>query len=229
MHRILLQPDFLEWQANARKALRLGWPPESIDWQDRTAPQSGFDFAEEPLIETSTPATDIKVPRGFLEVAQVVARHSAPDRWALLYRALWRITRGERELLDNPVDPDGLAIRSYEKQVRKDAYRITAFLRFREIQVEGEPWLVAWYEPEHDSLELVVDFFTARFANFRWSILTPRRCMHWDCEQLSWSEGTAKSAAPQADDTESLWVAYYSRIFNPARLNLRAMQAQLLK
>ncbi|MDB6059717.1 MAG: putative uracil-DNA glycosylase, partial [Verrucomicrobiales bacterium] len=38
-----------------------------------------------------------------------------------------------------------------------------------------------------------------------------------------------KSQAPTSDKVEALWICYYSNIFNPARIKVRAMQAQLLK
>ena len=106
---------------------------------------------------------------------------------------------------------------------------MTAFLRFREVKTEDGPWFVAWYEPEHDTVELNAKFFTDRFANMRWSILTPKRCMHWDGAEVSFTDGVDKSEAPKGDDVEQLWIGYYSSIFNPARLKVRAMQAQLLK
>ncbi|MFN7141246.1 MAG: UdgX family uracil-DNA binding protein, partial [Limisphaerales bacterium] len=132
-------------------------------------------------------------------------------------------------LLENPVAPDYIMLMHFEKEVSKDAYRMTAFLRFREVEVEDGQWFVAWYEPEHDTLEINGKFFTDRFANMRWSILTPKRCMHWDGEAVTFSEGVDKTFAPDADAVEPLWVSYYSKIFNPARLKVRAMQAQLLK
>ena len=90
---------------------------------------------------------------------------------------------------------------------------MTAFLRFREVHLEDGSWFVAWYEPEHDTVALNEEFFTQRFSNMRWSILTPRRCMHWDGSAVSFSNGVDKSAAPAQDDTGDLWITYYSKIF----------------
>ncbi|MEO6034388.1 MAG: UdgX family uracil-DNA binding protein, partial [Verrucomicrobiota bacterium] len=89
------------------------------------------------------------------------------------------------------------------------------------------PWFVAWYEPEHDSVHLNQNFFADRFSNMRWSILTPLRSMHWDGEKISLSPGVNKSSAPIGDEVEPLWITYYSSIFNPARVKVRAMKAQM--
>jgi DNA polymerase len=162
-------------------------------------------------------------------MAKLVSRHAKLEKWPLLYKTLWRLTHGEPHLLENPADPDVIALAHFEKEVSKDAYRMTAFLRFREMKMHDGSWFVAWYEPEHDSLELNVSFFVERFASMRWSIFTPKKCMHWDGEKLSFSDGVEKSKAPQSDEIEPLWISYYASIFNPARLKIQAMQAQLLK
>ena len=53
--------------------------------------------------------------------------------------------------------------------------------------------------------------------------------MHWDGAAVTFSPGVERSAAPQNDEMERMWITYYSHIFNPARLKPKAMQAQLLK
>ena len=62
-----------------------------------------------------------------------------------------------------------------------------------------------------------------------WSILTPDRCAHWDGKELSFTEGVPKSEAPADDAVESLWQKYYASIFNPARVKIHAMQAEMPK
>jgi uracil-DNA glycosylase family protein len=44
---------------------------------------------------------------------------------------------------------------------------------------------------------------------------------------LRFGPGAPASAAPEGDALETLWRTYYASIFNPARLNLRAMQQEL--
>jgi uracil-DNA glycosylase len=51
--------------------------------------------------------------------------------------------------------------------------------------------------------------------------------MHWDGEEIIFSPGVEKTAAPTGDDVELLWLTYYSSIFNPARVKVRAMKAQM--
>jgi DNA polymerase len=106
----------------------------------------------------------------FVELAEQVIRHRAEDRFALLYRLLWRLA-AEPALLRTPTDPDVVRAEDYRRQVATAVHKMHAFVRFR--LVEGEETYVAWFEPAHRVVELAAPFFTRRFANQRFSILTP--------------------------------------------------------
>jgi uncharacterized protein YecE (DUF72 family) len=106
-----------------------------------------------------------------------------------------------------------------------------AFVRFRRVDGhsggDDDASYVAWFEPAHAVVERTAPFFARRFASMRWSILTPDRCAHWDRRSLTFSDGLPRSHAPAGDDLEELWRTYYANIFNPARLNARAMRAEM--
>jgi probable DNA metabolism protein len=228
--QITFEPSFENWQELARAAITKGLVPNQIAWTEQGNASSSLDlFAEEETLQLLPlgKTADFRVPKAFVESARVVSLHSDQSKWALLYRILWRLTHGESRLLEIPTDVDVVSLRHSEKEVQKDAYRMHQYIRFRATELEGEPWFVAWYEPDHDSLPLNETFFADRFTNMRWSILTPNRCMHWDGEVMTYSPGVEKSAAPSGDDIEPLWVTYYSNIFNPARVKVKAMKAQM--
>ena len=233
MKSIAFEPDFQSWQRAAREALRSELPPDSIVWQPSGSEPTFALFEsheEKPAIPDAAKdsgRSSYSVPRTFMELARTVALHSGEERWPLLYRVLWRLTHGEPRLMEIPTDADVVKLNHLAKEVQKDGYRMKQYIRFRETKLDGEPWFVAWYEPEHDSVHLNEKFFADRFTNMRWSILTPRRCMHWDGQSISYSPGVDKTAAPTEDEVESLWVTYYSNIFNPARVKVRAMKAQM--
>ncbi len=247
MQQLNFAPEFPAWREAARDALRRGWRPEEIHWQplDSDQPALGdlFGDAEKtpPLRAASDDSPPARVPKAFFPLAETVACHRDPARWALLYRVLWRLTLGgEARLLDIVVDPDVHALIVLEKAVRRDVHKMRAFVRFRIIEPEtggaadepgdGAPRYVAWFEPEHHIVERNAPFFAGRFAALRWSILTPDRCVHWDDGRLEFSPGLPRSAAPPDDDAiEGLWREYYRSIFNPARLKLRAMRREMPK
>lgn len=228
MKQITIVPGFEPWQRAARGLLRAEVSPEEIAWQELGADQPALDLFEE---SESTPAGAVfHVPRAFLLLARCVASHRDATRWALLYRALWRLTHGEPRLLEIATDADTRALEQMEKAVRRDVHKMRAFVRFREVKsAESGSWFVAWIEPEHHIVELNAPFFRDRFANMRWSILTPERCAHWDGAALTFTPGVPRADAPRSDDIEPLWLTYYAHIFNPARVKTRAMQASMPK
>ncbi|ATC64276.1 hypothetical protein CMV30_10080 [Nibricoccus aquaticus] len=172
----------------------------------------------------------IRVPREFPTLARLVAAHAAPNRWEILYRVLWRLTHGEPQLLHLFTDPDVHTLRTWEKAVRRELHKLTAFVRFRQVRTDtGADHYIAWYEPEHDVIALGAPFFRRRFASMNWSILSPRRCIHWDGTALRESPGVPRTDAPTADTLEPLWLTYYASIFNPARLKINAMLREMPK
>ena len=167
------------------------------------------------------------VPRALVDLSETAIRHRDPERFALLYRALWRTTHGEPALVRVATDPDIIRLQAMAKAVRRDAHKMHAFVRFREIAGEDGPRFVSWFEPEHHILEAEAGFFVRRFAGMRWSILTPSASAHWDGTALTMGPGGRRADAPAEDAREDLWRAYYASIFNPARLKPDAMRAEM--
>jgi DNA polymerase len=117
----------------------------------------------------------------------------------------------------------------YRKNVAKAVHKMHAFVRFRLVEGAEEETYVAWFEPAHHVVERATPFFVRRFANMRFSILTPERCAHWDGEALTFTPGASAEDAPSEDELEAFWRTYYASIFNPARLKTRAMQKEMPK
>ena len=154
--------------------------------------------------------------------------HRDPERFAILYRLLWRL-RSNHDLLSVATDPDVAQVAAMAKAVHRDEHKMHAFVRFREIGREQKSHYVAWFEPEHHIVELAAPFFARRFADMPWSILTPDVCAHWDGHAVSFTPGVAKTEAPTEDRLEETWRRYYASIFNPARLKVKAMQTEMPK
>ena len=229
MERISFQPTFEAWQKAARSALHCELGPEALIWEELGRDEPALDLFDESDGPSTVPQSRFRVPKKFLDLARLVSLHSDERRWALLYRLLWRITHGESKLLEIEIDPDVALALEWHKSVRHDIHKMRAFVRFREVAREDEKWFVAWFEPKHHIVEHNAAFFVDRFASMSWSILTPERCAHWDGHELSFTEGVEKSKAPTGDEVEALWLTYYGNIFNPARIKVHAMQAEMPK
>ena len=153
--------------------------------------------------------------------------HRDPVKWSLLYRVIYRMTHGERHLLKIDIDDDVRQLRLMEKALRRDMHKMTAFVRFRKVEGAEAEQFVAWHRPDHLIVERMARWFRNRFGSMRWSILTPDRSAHWDLEKLSYGPGVPRSEAPDGDALEELWKDYYRSIFNPARVKVKAMKAEM--
>ncbi|MBT7334168.1 MAG: UdgX family uracil-DNA binding protein [Gammaproteobacteria bacterium] len=214
---VMIAPTFESFRDAAREMLRLNRSPDQIWWVET-------DEAEPP---GSASTAQARVSAQFVKIAQFVACHASPDRWTLLYRVLWRLTRGEPYLLALSGDPDVARMRRYEKMVRRDLHKMKAFVRFRQVSSVAGERFVAWFEPDHAIVKLAGDFFVRRFTNMRFSVLTPVGCVHWEGEgQLVYTQGLS-AAVKLADSLDDLWKAYYENIFNPARVKVDAMRSEM--
>ncbi len=250
MKRIPIQPDFYDWRTHARTLLQEGFAPEDVDLTDATiATTLQLALEDEDPRPTGTHVPTPHVPKTYLEAAELAASHRSPDRWNLLYRILYRL-QTQPELLRIEVDTDIAQLRSLVQQVRRDLHKMHAFVRFRKVEAdpmdEANPFaphastlagnvnplaehFVAWYQPDHRILHLAAPFFAERFASMHWTVLTPDASVSWNpnSKQLAFGPGLPREHAPQADELETLWRAYYSSIFNPARLNPDVMRSEM--
>ena len=228
MKQVTIAPNLAAWQREARRLLAGDVAPVAVAWEEISSSEPALPIFDEIDME-SPPERRFFVPKDFPAVAELVALHADPARWALLYRIVWRLTHGEPKLLAVSVDQDVARANEMAKSVRHDIHKMRAFVRFREVRLEEGSWFVAWFEPAHHIIEHNAKFFVDRFASMRWSILTPERCAHWDGAELSFTAGVSKEQAPAEDAVEALWLTYYSNIFNPARVKVKAMQAEMPK
>jgi DNA polymerase len=223
--------DLEAFRAAARGLLARGVPPRDVAFEAAGAAQGSLLAAAGSLPPPAAAVGEAgSVPRAFVELADAVSCHRDPARWALLYRALWRLTRGgERHLLEVASDADVHALGLMAAAVKRDVHKMHAFVRFRRVERDGEEHFIAWHRPDHLVVRRAAPFFRDRFPSMRWSILTPDASVSWDLERLAFGPGVPRAEAPDADVLEGLWGTYYASVFNPARLNVRAMRAEMPK
>ena len=249
--------DFAFWRERARQLVQCDVPPDRIVWTEPGSTGSLFSDGDTCLPVPSPDAREVRASKQFVQRAKSVICHSDPDRFGLLYRLLWRHQSNPKVLEDRADADvrklDELA-RQVRRDIHKmrafvrfrlvevpgdspDLEGPQAQPRARSGPVAGrspaegtvreEEHYVAWFEPEHHILRTNAGFFVRRFANMRWSILTPRGTLHWNGETLSEGPPAQRSDAPSGDPTEDLWRKYYASIFNPARLKKGAMLKEM--
>jgi DNA polymerase len=226
MRTIALQAlnDFDEWRKAARGLLQAGVAPDDVEWRD-PASDAGL-FGEEGVPSGGERPVG-SVPPAFIELARTAIANSDPERFALLYRLLWRL-QADRTIMEVSSDPDVARLVRLASAVRRDSHKMKAFVRFKSIiDDSGLERFAAWFEPEHYCLEMTAPFFVRRFDGMIWAIVTPYASAFWDGESLAFGPGGQKSDVPEDDAVEADWKTYFSSIFNPARLKVAMMKSEM--
>lgn len=254
MERAEPPENFANWRNLARGLLQREVPPAEVLWAE---PEQDELFGDGPTASASSPAgpppppaagrkphapprspgapsRPIPISAAFLDLARVASCHADPGRWALLYSLLWRLTHGQRRLLELASDEQVARAQRMARAVRREIHKAHAFVRFRKVGERADPaqpgrtreQFVAWFEPEHFIVEAAAPFFVRRFPNQDWSILTPKGCAHWDGEALAFRPGVPANPG-HGDALEEHWRTYYRSIFNPARLKLAMMKSEM--
>ncbi|WP_064705700.1 UdgX family uracil-DNA binding protein [Rhizobium bangladeshense] len=231
MRRVVLsgRGELAEWRDAARALAAAGILPEEIDWREKSA-EADLSFQRDAM--PPAPAASRKpmtVPPAFIELAETVLCHCDTARFSLLYRLLWRLQL-DRRLLEVASDEDVARARLMAKNVRRDAHKMTAFVRFKEVGAvsAGRRKFLAWFEPDHHIVRRTAPFFQRRFTDMDWLIATPKGSAAWDGDRLTIADEPCEKP-DLSDATDELWRTYYSSIFNPARLKVKAMQAEMPK
>ncbi|WP_292052186.1 MULTISPECIES: UdgX family uracil-DNA binding protein [unclassified Brevundimonas] len=219
------ETDFAGWRDAARSLRLSGVEPARVRF---VVGEKQAGLFSEIISEGRGEDRPFKVSKAFVDLAGEVILHRDPDRFDLLYRLLWRL-QDEPDLIKVTSDRDVAWAMEMAKNVSRASHKMKAFVRFRQ-QGEGdnERW-IAWFEPAHRVLAKTAPFFVRRYANMRWSILTPDGAAHWDLQTLSYGPPARKEDAPQEDEIEDFWKTYYASTFNPARLRTKAMKAEMPK
>lgn len=222
---MLAEPgDFAEWRSAARSLLASGVAPEDVSW--RGSEEGASLFGDEAV---TAPAGAVSLPRELLEIAERVICHRDAEVPARLYRIIWRAAR-DRQLLARTTDAEVDWLRKADKAIRRDVHKMHAFVRFRRLgEAAGRESFAAWFEPSHRILRLTAPFFRRRFYGMDWAIVTPDARAIWHDETLSYGPGGTKDEVPHSDVVEDQWRTYYGAIFNPARVKIDAMRAEMPK
>jgi uracil-DNA glycosylase len=220
---------FDTWRQQARWLLSHEIDPAQVSWAAECAADL---FATDEVYPQQPGPFQARIPLALLTLLENAARYRGEQRWSLLYEVLWRVSHGDRTAM-LAGDKLGSELHRRIKLVNREAHHLHAFVRFVAVPnpLDTAPQFVAWHEPAHDILHSASEHFIGRMGLQRWMIATPQDGVFYDGSQLiyqrqcplEWQQLAQQIEDPHAD----LWLAYYSHIFNPARLNPKVMQGHL--
>ena len=95
MHHITLdsETDFDGWRKAARALALNDVKPSDVTWRVADDAPELFEPTAPPL---EPPPGTFNVPAKFVELAEIAILHRNPERFALLYRLLWRLRQSPR-------------------------------------------------------------------------------------------------------------------------------------
>ena len=216
--------SFAQWREAARALLAAGVPPHAAQWPSALADAGVFSGAPAPAPrphterlgpdlgrDPSRPA--LRLPRQLMELLERAACYRAADRWAFLYRVVWRWLHGEQGVLSE-ADDDGHRLQAMVQAVHREEHDMQNHIRFRERPADaGAPRFVAWCEPVHDVLPQVAAQLAARMGKLSWMIATPAASVLWDGARLHNTGPLLRDAAGFDEGGEAPWLAYYRSVY----------------
>lgn len=225
MHTITFHPSWSCWGHSAGEALRGGVPPAELVW----VPDEHDAQAVLPLTDAGSSPTgpaapgsiraktgeDARLPRDFERYGELVACHRRDDRFALLYRLLWRLRHGEAELLADLLDPEVFRFRRMAAAVRDDLKETRSRLRLQDpawlartrkgARPAPLPDLVGWCEPHHRVVPLLARELAERHPQRTFALLSPTASAFWDGNTLELGAGASRTDAYSVDALASRW------------------------
>lgn len=207
--------DLAGFRSEAGQLLAQQVPPEEVHWQLAAEADPYFD-PQSP--QSSRPrnvarAATAIVPASFTRLCEFVVLHRDPERFALLYRLLWRLVH-EPGLRNDPGDADMVQAQHMAHAVRRDIHKMKANLRMRSVHAaDGNELLVGCYEPAHHVIEAVGPWLAKRLPAAHWAVFTPGRSVRCEQGRLLFGPGVPSAELPGPDAADADWFACYQRVF----------------
>lgn len=191
------QTGYSDWRNAALRLLQNDVSPPNVVWQGPNASASLLSTMQSTWKDLPEKSKAISVPRTFPDLAEKVLCHTDPERFAKLYRILFRLQSEPRFLQDTTTD-DIIWLHECDRAIRRDCHKMHAFIRFKKVG-EGRfkrERFAAWFEPTHYITKLATPFFTRRFPNMDWVIITPYCSAIWDGQNLIFGKAERKLMCP---------------------------------
>ncbi|MBV9075961.1 MAG: uracil-DNA glycosylase, partial [Methylobacteriaceae bacterium] len=96
-------------------------PPDRVDWE---AGSAGLPLGDAADGRPEPPP--LSLPRRLADLIGEVVPHRDPERYGLLYDVVWRVTQGQREILEVASDPAMHRLDQMRKSVRRDIHKMHA-------------------------------------------------------------------------------------------------------
>lgn len=213
MEQILLahEVDMRTWRAATRRHVHAATPPEALLWKVGSA---GEDSPSGAAASAADDSVKLTIPRLLAHDLMALLQSSAPERFALAYRLVYRVVHAGLDLTDT-ADADICHAKGLIKDVVEETHHFrTVFSAFAMAATSHG----LHYENRNYILEANAAFCKARYTPL-WEVTAGYRRMLWNGRRLFFGPGQADYARLtvsqwQAAD-EGVWVGSYPSLRLP--------------
>jgi uracil-DNA glycosylase len=201
---LLRETDWDGWRAATRAHVLAGTPPEALRWSVDPAA-----FAPPPQV-----AGGFGLPRALVALAAQALQARDPERFALLYRLVWRAHAGV-PVLEDLGDPDVRRARALARAVRAEAHRMRSLLRY--LPAPGGDRFLGWYAPAQYVLEANAPVLARWYPDVAVSLLTPDGSAHWDAGlEVRFGPAVDPAAVPDDAALRAYWAEFGADLLGAA-------------
>lgn len=207
VRRIAVPFGFEAFREVARRLLLADLPPAEVRLFEAPA---GVLVGEDDGIPAPRrgEAPPFTVPLSFVRRVARVLCHRDPDRLDLAYRLLWRVTHGERRLLEDPAHEDVERFLRLEAATVRDVHEVVVAARFSPHPGPPRAMLLCYHEPWQRTARLAAPRFVSRFRGRAFALLTPDDGVLWDGAEMSFGPGLPEP--PVEGELSACWPRYYA-------------------
>lgn len=206
------QVDLATWRAATRHYVQKQVLPESISWRVAGKGETPWKLQAPNSVDNDEP---LNLPRKLVTAVLEALQARQPERFALLYRVVYRFTHGLLDMEDIREDPDIQQLRELVQNIKQETEQFRlAFSTFSNQRQSKS----LHYTPQNYIVEANGRFCIERDAQ-PWEVITPYRRMWWDGNQLHFAMGEAEAAQVSADmwqkDGQGIWQGYPNTVLVP--------------
>lgn len=206
--------DLAGFRMEALQLLAHQVPPEAVHWLVLDIhPGSPLPGDLPPRPRNVPRAVAAIVPASFQRLCELVVLHRDPERFALLYRLLWRLVH-EPLLRGDPIDADMLHAQHLGHAVRRDILKLKTHLRMRAVaDAEHGDAQMGCHDPAHHILEAVTPWLAQRLTAPRWALFTPDRSVCSLDKHLTYGSGVPLHQFPAYEAADQVWLSCHAKVF----------------
>lgn len=216
------QVDLKTWRQAARQHALAGTVPEALSWRVAQSAEEAQQALHAASAVQMDPNAVLHLPRRLVEWIILALQAPQPERFAALYRLVFRVVHEHLDLANAPEDPDVRTVVALVETVKAETERF----RLEFARAFADPARAIWQAlPTAYIVEGNAAYCMARYAR-PWEVRTPYRSMKWDGRTLWFGMGVPEDAAKPPEGWQQagqgMWQDWPRTVLSPDMAEVEA-------